>query len=77
MLTQFETKWGKDYQTIAILATQLGTHLITPFFDYQPKNRKAIHTTDAMVSINMSLRKVIKTRSSFPTDDLASTHCFT
>ena len=31
--------------------------------------RKVIYTTNAIESINMSLRKVIKTRSSFPTDD--------
>lgn len=31
--------------------------------------RQMIYTTNAIESINMSLRKVIKTRASFPTDD--------
>ena len=42
---------------------------IIPFFDYPPEIRKVIYTTNAIESINMSLRKVIKTRSSFPTDE--------
>jgi transposase-like protein len=36
---------------------------------YPPEIRKVIYTTNAIESINMSLRKVIKTRSSFPTDE--------
>ena len=51
---------------------------IIPFFDYPPEIRKVIYapkevplgdTTNAIESISMSLRKVIKTRSSFPTDE--------
>jgi len=42
---------------------------VIPFFDYPPEIRKVIYTTNAIESINMSLRKVIKARSSFPIDD--------
>ena len=45
---------------------------IIPFFDYPPEIRKVIYTTNAIESINMSLRKIIKNRSSFPTDEAAS-----
>ena len=45
---------------------------VVPFFDYPPEIRKVIYTTNAIESINMSLRKVIKTRSSFPTDEAVS-----
>lgn len=40
-----------------------------PFFDYPAEIRKVIYTTNAIESINMSLRKVIKNRASFPTDE--------
>ncbi|TBN31341.1 transposase, partial [Pseudomonas sp. BGI-2] len=42
---------------------------VIPFFDYPAEIRKVIYTTNAIESINMSLRKVIKTRASFPTDE--------
>ena len=71
MLTQFETKWGKDYQAIG-LTWRRNWVRITPFFDYPSEIRKVIYTTNAIESINMSLRKVIKTRSSFTTDEAVS-----
>src|SRR6266404_1790895 len=68
MLTEFEAKWDKDYQSIG-LSWRRNWARVTPFFDYPPEIRKVIYTTNAIESINMSLRKIIKTRSSFPTDD--------
>jgi putative transposase len=68
MLTDFEKKWDKDYQSIG-LSWRRNWARIIPFFDYPPEIRKVIYTTNAIESINMSLRKVIKTRSSFPTDE--------
>lgn len=68
MLTDFEKKWDKDYQSIG-LSWRKNWARIIPFFDYPPEIRKVIYTTNAIESINMSLRKVIKTRSSFPTDE--------
>ena len=43
---------------------------MSPFFDYSPDIRKVIYTTNAIESVNMSLRKITKTRGSFPTDDV-------
>ena len=45
-------------------------HLI-PFFAYPADIRKVIYTTNAIESLNMSLRKVIKTRGSFPNQEAA------
>ena len=42
---------------------------IIPFFGYPPEIRKVIYTTNAIESINMSLRKITKNRGSFPSDD--------
>lgn len=40
-----------------------------PFFDYPPEIRKVIYTTNAIESVNMSLRKLTKNRGSFHSDD--------
>jgi putative transposase len=45
-----------------------GSRLI-PFFDYPPAIRKVIYTTNAIESVNMSLRKITKNRGSFPSDE--------
>jgi putative transposase len=42
---------------------------IIPFFDYPPEIRKVIYTTNAIESVNMSLRKISKNRGSFPHDE--------
>jgi transposase-like protein len=44
---------------------------VTPFFAYPAEIRKVIYTTNAVESLNMSLRKVIKTRGSFPNEEAA------
>jgi hypothetical protein len=40
-----------------------------PFFDYPEDIRKVIYTTNAIESLNRTLRKIIKNRGSFPTDE--------
>jgi len=49
------------------LAAQLES--LIPFFDYPPEIRKVIYTTNAIESVNMSLRKLTKNRGSFPSDE--------
>jgi len=67
-LSDFEKKWDKDCQSIGLNWRRNWARII-PFFDYPPEIRKVIYTINAIESINMSLRKVTKTRSSFPTDE--------
>ena len=45
---------------------------VIPFFAHPPEIRKIIYTTNAIESLNMSLRKVTKTRGSFPNDEAAA-----
>jgi putative transposase len=71
MLTEFESKWDAQYEPIGQSWRRNWARII-PFFDYPAEIRKVIYTTNAIESINMSLRKVIKTRSSFPTDEAVS-----
>ena len=44
---------------------------ITPFFAFAPEIRKVIYTTNAVESLNMSLRKITKTRGAFPSEQAA------
>ena len=67
-LQEFEDKWGSDYPTI-VKSWRASWARITPFFEYPPEIRKVIYTTNAIESVNMSLRKITKNRGSFPSDD--------
>ncbi len=67
-LQAFEDKWGQDYPTIG-KSWRANWPRITPFFDYPPEIRRIIYTTNAIESVNMSLRKITKNRASFPNDD--------
>lgn len=42
---------------------------LTEFFNYPKDIRRAIYTTNAIESLNFSLRKVTRNKSSFPDDD--------
>ncbi len=67
-LTEFAAKWGADYPSI-VQSWRRNWARIIPFFDYPAEIRKVIYTTNAIESVNMSLRKVTKSRGSFPNDD--------
>lgn len=69
-LEEFAAKWDGAYPTISQMWRRNWEHL-TPFFDYPADIRKVIYTTNAVESLNMSLRKVIKTRGSFPSQESA------
>jgi len=44
---------------------------VIPFFAFPPEVRRVIYTTNAVESLHMSLRKIIKTRGSFPSEEAA------
>jgi len=69
-LDEFAAKWDGAYPTISQMWRRNWEHL-TPFFAYPADIRKVIYTTNAVESLNMSLRKVIKTRGSFPHQEAA------
>ena len=66
-LEEFEEKWNTSHPTIG-KSWRRNWERITPLFSYPPEIRKAIYTTNAIESVNMSLRKVTKNRGSFPND---------
>ena len=69
-LEAFAEKWDGAYPTISQMWRRNWEH-VTPFFAYPADIRKVIYTTNAIESLNMSLRKVIKTRGSFPNPEAA------
>ena len=69
-LTGFIAKWGHKYQAIGRLWKDNWERVI-PFFQFPAEIRRVIYTTNAVESLHMSLRKIIKTRGSFPSEEAA------
>ena len=67
-LERLEQKWDASHPLIA-KPWRANWQLVSPFYAYPPEIRKVIYTTNAIESLNMSLRKIIKTKASFPTDE--------
>jgi putative transposase len=61
-------KWDAKFPTIA-KSWRSNWARVIPFFAHPPEIRKVIYTTNAIESLNMSLRKVTKARGSFPNDE--------
>jgi putative transposase len=69
-LEDFATKWDSTHPTISQVWRRNWEH-VTPFFAFPSDIRKVIYTTNAVESLHMSLRKIIKTRGSFPNEESA------
>jgi putative transposase len=70
-LAEFEAKWGSRYPAVGQAWRRSWEHVV-PLFAFPPAIRKMIYTTNAVESLHRSLRKIIKTRGSFPTDEAAT-----
>lgn len=71
-LAEFEAgKWGRKYPAIGA-AWRRHWERVTPFFAYPPEVRRVLYTTNAIESLNMRLRKIIKNRGHFPSDEAAT-----
>jgi putative transposase len=69
-LEEFASKWDGTHPTISQVWRR-NWERITPFFAFPKEIRKVIYTTNAVESLHMSLRKIIKTRGSFPNEEAA------
>ncbi len=67
-LDRFREKWDSKYPLIGKIWERHWDGII-PFLAYSDDIRKAIYTTNAIESVNRSLRKVLKTKGSFPNDE--------
>lgn len=63
--------WGRKFPTV-VAAWRRAWDRVIPFFAFAPSIRRVIYTTNAIESINARLRKIIKTRGHFPSDDAAA-----
>jgi transposase-like protein len=64
-------EWGRRFPTV-VAAWRRAWAQVIPFFAFPPEIRRVIYTTNAIESVNAQLRKIIKTRGHFPTDDAAN-----
>ncbi|RQV60082.1 IS256 family transposase [Burkholderia cenocepacia] len=62
--------WGAKYPTI-VQSWQRAWEHVVPFYAFPPEIRRVVYTTNAIESLNMQLRKIIKTRGHFPNDEAA------
>lgn len=69
-LVLFAETWDKHYPTIS-KSWMTHWNRIIPFFAFPHEIRRAIYTTNAIESMNMTLRKVLKSHRAFPTDESA------
>jgi len=67
-LDRFEEKWREKY-LYAAKSWKTNWPCLSTFFKYPPEIRQLIYTTNQIENFNRSIRKVTKTKSSFPTDD--------
>lgn len=69
-LREFISQWGDKYQAIGKLWTD-NWQCVIPLFEFPAEVRRVMYTTNAVESLHMSLRKIIKTRGSFPSEEAA------
>ena len=69
-LERFDEQWGVRFPVITQAWLDAWEH-VTPFLAFPPEVRRVIYTTNAIEALNRQLRKAIKTKGSFPTEDSA------
>lgn len=69
-LDEFELEWGEKYRAI-VDSWRKDWDKINPFFQYTKEIRKVIYTTNIIESLNNTLRKSIRNRGHFPTEEAA------
>jgi putative transposase len=67
-LAAFEEKWGRRYPMIGT-SWRTNWERVVPFLDFPPDIRRIIYTTNAIESLNSSLRKLVYHRGHFPSDE--------
>ena len=69
-LERFDEKWGKRFPVIT-QAWRDSWEYVTPFLAFPPEVRRVIYTTNAIEALNRQLRKAVKTKGHFPSEDAA------
>jgi putative transposase len=69
-LDAFEQKWGQLLPPVVQAWREAWDHVI-PFMAFPEEVRRVIYTTNAIEALNRQLRKAVKTKGSFPSEDAA------
>ena len=69
-LDRFEAEWGARYPQV-VKSWRSSWERVVPFLAFPRSIRKVIYTTNAIESLNASLRKVLSPKGHFPTDEAA------
>jgi putative transposase len=70
-LSEFEDgAWGRKYPAITAAWRRHWAEVI-PFFAYPPEVRRMMYTTNAIESLNSTIRRSVRTRGHFPSDEAA------
>ena len=69
-LQRFAETWDGRYPTISRSWLEHWERII-PFLAFPPDVRRAVYTTNTIEALNRQIRKIIKTRGQFPTEDAA------
>jgi putative transposase len=70
-LDEFEAIWGKSHPTV-VASWRNNWERVRPFFAFPVDVRRIIYTTNAIESLNYQLRKIIKSKGHFPSDEAAT-----
>ena len=68
LVTFGDSKWGKKYPA-TFRTWESAWERFIPFLEFAPEVRRIIYTTNSIESLNYQLRKIIKNRGHFPTDE--------
>ena len=69
-LERFAERWDVKYPMISAAWTEHWERIV-PFLAFPPDVRRVIYTTNTIEALNRQIRKIIKTRGSFPSEDSA------
>jgi putative transposase len=69
-LDAFDAKWGQKLPPV-VRAWRDAWDYVIPFLEFPPEVRRVIYTTNAIEALNRQLRKAVKTKGHFPTEDAA------
>ena len=70
-LDEFESTWGKSHSSV-VASWRRNWERVRPFFAFPNEVRRILYTTNAIESLNFQLRKIIKSKGHFPSDDAAA-----
>jgi|SRR5882672_9952741 len=69
-LDAFEATWGKSHPAV-VASWRRNWERVRPFFAFPLEVRRILYTTNAIESLNYQLRKIIKSKGHFPSDEAA------